>query len=68
MAKAKGTFRDSWVPSWFSGPRTDVPAEPPSHRHCLQHQVEFTTCILKRAYFMSVVIFEWSAMPDIILN
>jgi hypothetical protein len=24
-------FRDSQAPSWLSGPRTDVPAEPPSH-------------------------------------
>ena len=33
MAKAMGLFRDSWVPSWLSGPRTDVSTEPPSHRH-----------------------------------
>jgi hypothetical protein len=24
-----GSFRDSQVPSWLSGPQTDVPAEPP---------------------------------------
>jgi len=29
MAKAVGPFRDSRAHSWFSGPRTDVPAEPP---------------------------------------
>ena len=29
MVKAQGTFRDSLGPPWLSGPRTDVPAEPP---------------------------------------
>jgi hypothetical protein len=29
IAKAMGSFRDSQVPSWLSGPQTDVPAEPP---------------------------------------
>jgi hypothetical protein len=29
MAKAMRHFRDSQAPSWLSGPRTDVPAEPP---------------------------------------
>ena len=29
MAKALGFFRDSRGPYWVSGPRTDVPAEPP---------------------------------------
>jgi hypothetical protein len=24
-----GPFKDSQAPSWFSGPRVDVPAEPP---------------------------------------
>ena len=32
MAKALGLFRDSQAPSWVSGPRTNVPAEPSSHR------------------------------------
>jgi hypothetical protein len=27
MTKVMGPFRDSRVPSWLSGPRTDVPAE-----------------------------------------
>ena len=27
-----GPFRDSQVPSWLSGPQTDVPAELPSYR------------------------------------
>ena len=31
MAKAMRHFRDSQAPSWLSGPRTDVPAKPPSH-------------------------------------
>ena len=26
-----GPLRDSHAPSWLSGPRTDVPTEPPSH-------------------------------------
>ena len=34
MAKAMGPFRDSQVPSWFSGLRTDVPTKHPSHRSC----------------------------------
>ena len=29
MSMAKDRFRDSRAPSWPSGPRTDVPAEPP---------------------------------------
>ena len=29
MAKAMGPFRDSHAPYWLSGPRTDVPTEPP---------------------------------------
>ena len=29
MTKVMGPFRDSRVPSLLSGPRTDVPAEPP---------------------------------------
>ena len=29
MAKAMVPFRDSQAPSWLSGPRTDVPSEPP---------------------------------------
>ena len=29
MVKTIGPFRDSQAPSWLSGPRTDVPAEPP---------------------------------------
>ena len=29
MTKAIGPFRDSQAPSQFSGPQTDVPAEPP---------------------------------------
>ena len=29
MAKAMGPFRDSQAPSWLSGPRADIPAEPP---------------------------------------
>ena len=29
MAMDMGSFRDSHSPSWLSGPRTDVPAEPP---------------------------------------
>ena len=29
-AKAMGLFRDSQAPSWLSGTRADVPAEPPS--------------------------------------
>jgi hypothetical protein len=32
-------FRDSHAPSWLSGSRTDVPAEPPSHRSCLPFQL-----------------------------
>jgi hypothetical protein len=35
MAKAMGPFRDSYASSWFSGYRTDVPAEQsptPGHR------------------------------------
>ena len=32
MAKATGPFRDLQAPSWLTGLRTDVPAEPPSHR------------------------------------
>jgi hypothetical protein len=31
---AKKVTRDSRAPSWLSRPRTDVPAEPPSHRPC----------------------------------
>ena len=30
MAKAMGPFRDSQAPSLLSGPRADIPAEPPS--------------------------------------
>jgi hypothetical protein len=30
MAKAMGPFRDLHAPYWFSEPRTDVSAEPPS--------------------------------------
>ena len=30
-----GPFRDSCSLSWLSGPRTDVPAQPPSHRPCV---------------------------------
>ena len=33
MAKAMVYFRDSQAPSWFSRPRTDVPAEPPLIGH-----------------------------------
>jgi hypothetical protein len=29
MAKAKGPFGDSQIPSWLSGTRTDVPAKTP---------------------------------------
>jgi hypothetical protein len=29
MAKAKGPFGDSQIPTWLSGARTDVPAKPP---------------------------------------
>jgi hypothetical protein len=37
MSKAKGPIGDSWAPAArLSGPRLDVPAEPPSHRHCQQ--------------------------------
>jgi len=32
VAKAMRPFRDSQARYWLSGPRTDVPAEPPSHR------------------------------------
>jgi hypothetical protein len=32
VAKAMSVFRDSRVPSCLSGPRTNVPAEPLSHR------------------------------------
>ena len=32
MAKAMEPFRDSRAPSWHSGPLTDIPTEPPSHR------------------------------------
>jgi hypothetical protein len=32
MVKDIGPFRDSQAPSWLSGPQTDVPTEPPSHR------------------------------------
>lgn len=32
MAKAMGPFRYSQTPSWFLGPRTNVPTEPPYHR------------------------------------
>ena len=28
-------FRDSCIFSWLSGSRTDVPAQPPSHRPCI---------------------------------
>jgi hypothetical protein len=31
MAKHMGSIRDLQALSWLSGPRTDVPAEPPSH-------------------------------------
>ena len=41
MAKTKGPFRDSRALSWLSGPRTDVPAESPSHRSCI-HMI---TCV-----------------------
>jgi len=34
MAKALGLFGDLQVPSGIFGPRTDVPAEPRSHRLC----------------------------------
>jgi hypothetical protein len=34
MAKAIWPFRDLHAPSYVSGPRTDVPTEPPSHRTC----------------------------------
>ena len=34
MAKAIWPFRDLHAPSWVSGPRIDVPAEPPSHKTC----------------------------------
>ena len=34
MAKAIWPFRDYHAPSWVSWLRTDVPAEPPSHRPC----------------------------------
>jgi len=37
MAKDMGPFRDLQALYWLSGPRTDVPAEPPSHRACLLH-------------------------------
>ena len=32
MTKATGPFRDSQAPSWLSGPWTNVPVEPLSHR------------------------------------
>jgi hypothetical protein len=32
MAKTMGPFRYLQAPPWLSGPRTDVPAELPSHR------------------------------------
>ena len=35
MAKAMGSFRDSHAPSSLSGPRADVPADPPSHMPCI---------------------------------
>jgi hypothetical protein len=34
MAKAIWPFRDLHAPSYVSGPRTDVPNEPSSHRPC----------------------------------
>jgi hypothetical protein len=34
MAKAMWPFRDLHAPSRVAGPRTDVPAELPSHRPC----------------------------------
>ena len=45
MFKPMGPFRDSWAPSWLSGPRTDVPTEPPTHKALLllpvQHLIYF---------------------------
>ena len=35
MAKVMGPFRDSYDPSWVSRPRTDVQADPSSHRPCV---------------------------------
>jgi hypothetical protein len=46
MAKTMGPFRDAHVPFWFSGPRTDVPAEPLSqvlHIPMMGHQRETVT-------------------------
>ena len=48
MAKAMGPFRDLYAPSCLSGPRTDVPAEPPSHRPCISHDVRVVLTVARR--------------------
>jgi hypothetical protein len=52
--KDMGHFRDSWL----SGPRTDIPAEPPSHRTWI------TKCVLihsicRRVYTFSISFFSY---------
>jgi hypothetical protein len=49
MAKVKGPFGDLRTPYWLSGSRTNVPAEPPSHKPCLVcHTVEKFGCDTER--------------------
>ena len=44
MVKDMGPFRDSQAPPWLSGPRTDVPAEPPSHMPCERYEGNILKC------------------------
>ena len=44
MVKAMGPVRDSRPPFWLCGPRTNIPAEPPSHRACQLHNYSNSYC------------------------
>ena len=45
MAKVMRPFRNSQSPSWLSGPRTDVPAEPPLIGHTLNQPLSFLSAL-----------------------
>jgi hypothetical protein len=45
MAKVMGPFKNSQSPSWLSGPRTDVPAEPPLIGPTLNQPLSFLSVL-----------------------
>jgi hypothetical protein len=50
MAKSMGPFRYSRASSWLSGPRTDLPAEPPliCRAHYITDQSMISICDMKK--------------------